>query len=70
MEADYNFLNKLIVESYMTKLAENCEKIPEKLHDSRAGLDTILVAVNRRLTIDILRQKRSSGAIIGVDAVQ
>ena len=70
MEADFNFLNKLIFGHRMIKQAEAHNRMPEELYGSRACLTAILVAINRRLVIDIFKQKRRSGAIAGVDAAQ
>jgi len=70
MEADFNQMNKLLFEHRMIKQSEKEKRIPDEAYGSRASLNTILVAVNRRLVIDIFKQKRTYGAIAGVDAVQ
>ena len=70
MEADFNSLSKLIFSHRMIKGMELNKRMPEELFGSRKLLSAIHVAINRRLIIDIFRQKRRSGAIAGVDAAQ
>ena len=70
MEADFNSLNKLIFSSRMIRSSEQHKRVPEELFGSRKKLSAILVVVNKRLVTDTFRQKRRSGAIAGVDAVQ
>ena len=70
MEADFNFLNKLIFGHRMIRQAKVHHQIPEKLYGSLTFLTSILVAINRYFVIDIFKQKRWSGAINGVDAAQ
>ena len=70
MEADFNSLNKLIFSSRMIKLSEQRKRMPNEPFGSRNKLSAILVAVNQRLVTDTFRQKRRSGAILGVDAAQ
>ena len=70
MEADFNFLLKLIFGSRMMKQVESLDRVPDELYGSRSGRNAIEVAVNRRLVIDTFKQRRRCGAIAGVDAAQ
>ena len=70
MEADFNFLNKLMFGHRLVKQVEKFNRFPDELYGSRSFLSAILVAINRRLTIDIFKQKRRAGTIAGVDAAQ
>ena len=70
MEADFNFLNKLLFGHRLVKQIEFFHRFPNELYGSRTALSAILVAINRRLTIDIFKQKRRAGIIAGVDAAQ
>ena len=54
----------------MIKQSESNRQFLNELYGSRANLNAIQVAINRRLIIDIFKQKRHSGAIAGVDAAQ
>lgn len=70
MQADFNQLNKLFFGHHKIKQLEDNKRILNETYGSRATLNVILVAVNRRLVIDIFKQKRRYGAIAGVYAVQ
>ena len=70
MEVDLNQINKLFFGHCMIKQSESNNRIPEELYGSMVNLNSILVAINRRLVIDICNQKRRNGAIAGVDAAQ
>lgn len=70
MEADFNFLNKLIFGSRLVHQIEDHLRFPQELYGSRSGLMAILVAINHRFTIDIFKQKRRPGTIAGFDAAQ
>ena len=70
MEADFNATNKLIFGSRMIKNIEDRQGFPDELYGSRKNCSAIEVAINRRLTIDIIKQKRRPGVIAGVDAAQ
>ena len=70
MEADFNFLNKLLFGHRLVQQIEAHHRFPDELYGSRASLSAISVAINRRLTIDIFKQKRRTGTIAGVDAAQ
>ena len=54
----------------MIKQSKENKRIPDEVYGSRSSLNAILVAINRRLMIDIFKQKRRCGAIEGVDAAQ
>ena len=54
----------------MIKQSEKDNRIPDEAYGSRASLNAILVAVNRRLVIDHFKQKHRCGAITGVDVAQ
>ena len=49
MEADFNQMNKLFFGHRMIKQSEENKRIPDEAYGSRASLNAILVAVNRRL---------------------
>ena len=70
MEADFNQLNKLMFGHIMIKQSEAKNRIPEEAYGSRVNFSAIQVAVNRRLVIDIFKQKRRCEAIAEVDAAQ
>ena len=70
MEEDFNQMNKLLFGHRMIKQSEKEKRIPDEAYGSRASLNANLVAVNRRLVIDLFKQKRRCGAIAGVDAAQ
>ena len=54
----------------MIKQSEKDNRIPDEAYGSRASLNAILVAVNRRLVIDHFKQKHRCGAITEVDVAQ
>ena len=70
MEADFNFVNKLLFGHRLVKQIESFNRFPDELYGSRSSLTAILVAINRRLVIDISKQKRRASTIAGVDAAQ
>ena len=70
MEADFNFINKLIFGHRMVQQCERQQRFPNELYGSRNKRSAIEVALNRRLTLENLKQKRCNGAIAGVDAAQ
>ena len=70
MEADFNFINKLIFGHKMVQQCESFSRFPEELYGSRNNHSAVEVGVNRRLTLEVLKQKRRNGAIAGVDAAQ
>ena len=55
MEADFNKINKLLFGHRMIKQSEKEKRIPDEAYGSRASLDGKLVAVNRRLVIDLFK---------------
>ena len=68
MEADYNFINKLLLGIRVMRKVEARNGFPEELAGSRKSHEAIEVALNRTLTSDIMRQLRRPGTITGVDA--
>ena len=58
MESDFNQVNKQIFSHRMIKYTEKYNRIPDDAYGSRVGLNTILVAVNRRLVINLFKEKR------------
>ena len=70
MEADFNFLNKLIFGHRMVQQCEAWRRFPDELFGSRSHRSAEEVAVNRRLVIDGIKVMRCNGAIAGVDAAQ
>ena len=70
MEADFNFINKLIFGCRLVKQCEHHNRFPLELFGSRAARSAIEVALNRRITLDVMKVKRRCGAIAGVDAAQ
>ena len=70
MEADFNFVNKLIFGHRMIQQCEGYRRFPDELYGSRNHHSAAEVAVNRRLVIENMKQKRRNGIIAGVDAAQ
>ena len=68
MEADFNFANKLIFGSRMVHTATRNGEIPPELFGSLQGKEAIEVAIGRRLTADLSRQRRTPLAMSSVDA--
>lgn len=68
MEADFNFLNKLIFGSRMVRRALQNGEIPKECYGSVPAHEAIEVGINRRLLLDISRQRRAPLAIASVDA--
>ena len=69
MEADFNQLNKLFFGHCMIKKSERKKTILDETFDIRISLNVILVAVNRRLVIEILKQKCRCGVLTGHNAM-
>jgi Reverse transcriptase (RNA-dependent DNA polymerase) len=67
MEADFNFLNKVIGKRVMEKAEQSGSIAPEQF-GSRKQKSSIHHAVNKQLTTDILRQDRKSFCLITLDA--
>ena len=70
MEADFNFLNKLHFGHRLVHQCETNKRFPEELYGGRGNRDAGVVSVNRRLSIDYMKQTREGGALVGVDAAQ
>jgi hypothetical protein len=68
MEADFNFYNGLMFAKRMMDRAEDNSWIPNELYGGQRNHEAIEVAMNRRLTADISRQRRAPLAIASVDA--
>ena len=68
MKADYNFINKLLIGIRVMREVENRRVIPEELAGSRKFHEAVEVALNRKLTSDVMSQLRRPGTITGVDA--
>jgi len=70
MEADFNFANKLFFGKQMMEWAEDHDEFPDECFGSRKGRSAINAAINRELSLDLMRQKQTPGTIIAVDAMQ
>ena len=68
IEADYNFVSKLLIGVRLMESVENRQGFPEELGGSRKRHEAVDIALNRKITSDIMRQSRRPGAISGVDA--
>lgn len=67
MDAEFNMNNKMIGRRMMQN-AEALGLIPKDQYGSRKHHRSITAALNKRITMDIWRQKRQSGAIAMIDA--
>jgi Reverse transcriptase (RNA-dependent DNA polymerase) len=67
MEPDFNFINKVIGKRVM-KMAENANSIAPEQFGSRKAKSSILHAVNKQLTTDLLRQDKKDFCMIILDA--
>jgi Reverse transcriptase (RNA-dependent DNA polymerase) len=67
MEADFNFLNKLIGKRVMAH-AEACGTIAQEQYGSRKQKSALLHATNKQLSFDILRQCKKNVALVVLDA--
>ena len=70
MEADFNFINKLMFGNRLIKQCTKFKRFPDELYGGLANRSAQEVGVNRRLILDLFRVKRRNGAIAGVDATQ
>ena len=70
MEADFNFINKLMFGHRLMKQVMSKCRLPVEIYGGISNRSAQEVAVNRRLTLDLFRLKRRRGAIAGVDATQ
>jgi hypothetical protein len=68
MEADFNFFNELMFAGHMIHQAKLQDRIPMECYGSQKNHEAIDVAVNCRLFVDLLQQKRIPGAIASVNA--
>jgi hypothetical protein len=67
MHAAFNINNKKLGRDMMS-LAEKCKVIAPEQFGSRKNHQSILAALNKRLTMDVLRQRRQAGALCSNDA--
>jgi Reverse transcriptase (RNA-dependent DNA polymerase) len=67
LEADFNFLNKLIGKRVM-KHAEEMGSLAPEQYGSRKRKSALLHATNKQLTFDILRQQKVNVALLVLDA--
>ena len=70
MEADFNFINKLMFGNRLIKQCTKYNRFPKELFGGLANKSAQEVGVNRRLVLDLFRLKRRNGAVTGVDATQ
>jgi len=66
-EADFNFNNKVLGRSTIYQ-AETCHLLPDEQYGSRPNKCAIDHVLHKRLTYDILRQMRQTGALCSNDA--
>ena len=67
MHAEFNANNKKLGRDVMA-FAESCQALAPEQFGSRKNHQAILAALNKRLTMDILRQRRHAGALCSNDA--
>ena len=63
MEADYNFLSKLLLGVRLMRSVEARQGFPEELAGSKKRHEAIDVAINRKLVGDMMRQLKRPGTI-------
>ena len=66
MEADFNFGNK-VISRRIAEITEKYGTLAQEQYGSRKGHRAIECALNKRLTLDILRQLRWAGALCSND---
>jgi hypothetical protein len=67
MNSELNMSNKKLGRDLMTR-GEKCKLIAREQYGSRNKHQSIMAALNKRLTMDLLRQRRQSGALCSNDA--
>ena len=67
MEADYNFVSKLLIGVRLMNSIQNRNGFPDELGGTRKRHEAVDIALNRRITSDILRQLRRPVTITGID---
>jgi Reverse transcriptase (RNA-dependent DNA polymerase) len=67
VEADFNFLNKLVAKRAMIQ-AEEADTIAGEQFGSRKRKSSIIHATNKLITTDILRQRKQNHALLILDA--
>ena len=67
MHSAFNMNNKQLGRDMMS-FAESCQILAPEQFGSRKNHQSILAALNKRLTMDVLRQRRQAGALCSNDA--
>ena len=67
MDAELNINNKKLGQDMMFNAKAN-HALPLEQYGSRKNLQSVTAALNKRLTMDLLRQKRQAGALCSNDA--
>ena len=67
MEAEFNMNNKKLGRDVMAFAEQHKALAPEQF-GSRKNHQSVLAALNKRLTMDLLRQRRQAGALCANDA--
>ena len=68
MEADFNFLNKLIIGKRMMQNAEEAEEMPIENVGGRKGFSAAEAGLTWKMFFDVLRMLRQEGAVTSADA--
>ena len=67
MEADYNFVSKLLIRVRLMKSVEQKKGFLEELGGSKKHHEAVDITLNSKIKSDIMRQSRRPGAISGVN---
>jgi hypothetical protein len=67
MNSEFNINNKKLARDVMKQI-EALNLVPREQYGSRKHLQAIYAALNKRLTMDLLRQRRQAGALCSNDA--
>jgi hypothetical protein len=67
MHSEFNMNNKKLGRDMMF-FAEDCKVLAPEQFGSRKNHQSVVAALNKRLTIDVLRQRRQAGALCSNDA--
>ena len=67
MHSTFNMNNKKLGRDMMS-LAESCQVLTPKQFGSQKDHQSVLAALNKRLTMDVLRQRRQAGALCSSNA--
>ena len=68
MEADYNFIYKLILVIKLMRKVKTKKRFPDRLRGSQKLYEVIDIVLNGKNVGDITRQLRGPGTIMEVDA--